>query len=262
MELLIASQEKDIESNKVNIETGNKALEQASSARNTDIGELRRLKRESLANKEEIGILKNKIVAEKTEIERCIQALEDYRTSYRTYVRAKAKGEIIEALETLSGVVYKNVSIREVTAIGIQIRHDDGQKRIPYEDLPEAMQTRFQFDKKEKAKALALETAAKHEQEASITVAEGHSSEQAAKDNLKENTPKRKKINQDIFAKKSVLSQLLNDIKSLENERSRAFSGPGPKHYANEGAVNGLIQSKRDKAAVLQAEISQLQSEL
>ncbi len=49
----------------------------------------------------------------------------DYKDEYRAYARGKAKGETIETLETLTGVIYHNAIIREVTAIGIQIRHDE-----------------------------------------------------------------------------------------------------------------------------------------
>jgi hypothetical protein len=259
IELLIANQAKDIEREKIQIETANKALEQASSIRNAGVKELRRMEQESMATNEKIGILKNKIVAEKTEIEHSIKALDSYRINYRNYVRSKAKGEIIEALETLSGVTYKNVSIREVTAIGVQIRHEDGQKRIPYEDLPEAMQIRFQFDKKEKAKALTVELAAKNEEDAFMAAGNGQANEQATKDNLKENDAKQKKINQDIFPKKAMLSALQNDIKSLENERSQAL---GSKQRVNVGPIDAMIQSKRSKIEALQAEINRLQSGL
>ncbi len=68
-----------------------------------------------------------------------------YKESYVTMVRGKAKGETIDKLVTLSGETYNHVSIREVVADGIQIRHDVGMKKILFKDLPKEMQERMMF---------------------------------------------------------------------------------------------------------------------
>lgn len=267
IEALIIHQAQDIQRDKTAIEAGNKQLEQAS-VRVADARELSRLKRESTANEEKIGVLKNKIVAGKAEIVQRIQALENYKTSYRTFARGKAKGEVIEKLETLSGAVYKNVSFREVTAIGIQIRHDDGSKRIPYEELPAAMQDRFQFDPKEKEKAVATETADRAEHEASVAVAQGLEGEQKARDKVKDAEANRQKISQNIAAKETQVSSLKDEISGLERERSRADAesnsarAAGHIHIDRGDSISGDIQSKRNRIAALQAEISRLKSNL
>jgi hypothetical protein len=68
-----------------------------------------------------------------------------YKESYVTMVRGKAKGETIDKLVTLSGEIYNHVSIREVVADGVQIRHDVGMKKILFKDLPKEMQERMMF---------------------------------------------------------------------------------------------------------------------
>jgi DNA repair exonuclease SbcCD ATPase subunit len=68
-----------------------------------------------------------------------------YKESYVTMVRGKAKGEMMDKLVTLSGETYNHVSIREVVADGVQIRHDVGMKKILFKDLPKEMQARLMF---------------------------------------------------------------------------------------------------------------------
>lgn len=264
---LIARQGQEIESERMAIENGSKALEDAT-VRTTYARDLALLKRETTAKNEKIDLLKNKVDVGKAGLARQIQAFEDCKTSYRTYARGKAKGETLATLETLTGVVYKNVSFRGVTAIGIDIRHDDGHKRIPYEELPAAMQDRFQFDKEEKQKAMTAETAARNVHEASVAVAEGVESVQMEKNNLKNTEANRQRINQNIAAKEAQVASLKQDIVNLQSEKSRADSqassarAAGRVHIKLGDAISGDIQSKQNRIAALQSEINQLQSQL
>ena len=56
-------------------------------------------------------------------------------------------------MKTIDGKVYEHVSIRKVTALGMEIRHLNGLKRIHYQNLPDELQDRFQFTEAD-AKAL------------------------------------------------------------------------------------------------------------
>jgi chromosome segregation ATPase len=79
-------------------------------------------------------------------VEAAQAALDSYKDSYRTAERKGAAGETMPELKLLNGITYTDVSITLVDNVGMQIRHSGGVKRIPYQDLPEAMQDRFQFD--------------------------------------------------------------------------------------------------------------------
>ena len=160
IESVIAHQGKDIESQKATIIFERQKLDQAP-ARVANAKELARIKRESQALTDNSANFKTRIEAAKAELALRLKALADYKDEYRAYARGKAKGETLDKLETLTGAVYNSVLIREVTAIGIQIRHADGQKRILFEDLPEAMKDRFQYDPKQKEQAMAEEAASR-----------------------------------------------------------------------------------------------------
>lgn len=74
---------------------------------------------------------------------------DDYRNRYRQAERARAKDEEIPDFETSDGLAFSNVRILSVDAIGMQVRHDGGIKRIPQEKLPAELRDRFQFDEDE-----------------------------------------------------------------------------------------------------------------
>lgn len=60
-------------------------------------------------------------------------------------LRKKAEGEVLATLSLQSGKEYANVAITQVSDVGISIRTSSGTARIPAEDLPRALQDRFQF---------------------------------------------------------------------------------------------------------------------
>lgn len=108
------------------------------------------------------------IVKTNTEIDQIAKAHLEYKNQYRSLVRSKAVGETFPEIQTTSGKTYKQVEIREVTEIGINIRHLDGMGRIAYEEFNAELQERFQYDPKEKAEALAKEQAAQRAFEAAM----------------------------------------------------------------------------------------------
>ena len=60
--------------------------------------------------------------------------------------RKKAKGEKMAILETKSGKVFKDCTINKVSDVGISIRHSSGLSRVPSEELPEELHSRFRFE--------------------------------------------------------------------------------------------------------------------
>ena len=221
IESLIAHQAKDIEFSKGTIENGRQLLGDAPE-RIKKAKELSRLKRGSLALQERVVALERDIESGKAEAVLSDKAFEDYKDQYRAYVRGKAKGETLDTLETGSGVIYKNVSIREVTAVGIQIRHDDGHKRIAFEELPEAMKDHFQFDPKQKAAAVASEQAKWNEHEAAAVVAGDLADKEVARQKQKEAELAKERTMRDVAIKQAQISSLQQEIGNLEREVDRA----------------------------------------
>jgi hypothetical protein len=71
---------------------------------------------------------------------------ESYKDRYREAIRKAAVGTKHEKLTLLDGKVYRGVEIRVIDPLGMNITHQEGSCRIPYKQLPEEMQERFQFD--------------------------------------------------------------------------------------------------------------------
>lgn len=116
--------------------------------------------KQNAADAAKLGELREGSSAAKDSIFAATKALNTYIADYRNYVRRKAIGEKIPELKLKSGESYSDVEIRDVTEIGVEVRHPGGQGRIAFEKLSAEWQERFQFDPEEKAKALAREAAA------------------------------------------------------------------------------------------------------
>ena len=218
--------------------------------------ELTRLNRENRTNEENIGRLGKNIESAKEETARINNTFEGYKNQYRAFVRNKAKGETIETLKTQIGVTYKNVNIREVTAVGIQIRHDEGQKRIPYEELPPAMQDHFQFDAKQKAEAVAKEQASWNEHEAAVSAA-GQSSVQQAAEKAKTNDRETKaKLAQLLSIKVSRLQSLTDEISSLEMAIQREVY----KSISRAPEMRSQLAVKQSELSALRVEIERIRA--
>ena len=267
IESLIAHQAKDIEFSKGTIENGRQLLGDAPE-RIKKAKELSRLKRGSLALQERVVALERDIESGKAEAVLSIKAFEDYKDQYRAYVRGKAKGETLDTLKTGSGVIYKNVSIREVTAVGIQIRHDDGHKRIAFEELPEAMKDHFQFDPKQKAAAVASEQAKWNEHEAAAVVAGYLADKEVARQKQKEAELAKERTMRDVAIKQAQISSIQQEIGNLEREvdraeaQARSARSAGRIHINKSSSISGDIRSRQGRIATLEAEISQMESRL
>ena len=70
-----------------------------------------------------------------------------YRDDYLTSVRAGAIGEQIAILKLKNGKEYAKVTINRVTPEGIEIRHEFGVARVVADDLDEAWNDRFQWQR-------------------------------------------------------------------------------------------------------------------
>jgi chromosome segregation ATPase len=267
IESLISHQAKEIDGHQATIIYEQKKLEQAPLLISNS-QELTRLKREIQSLKNDSSNLAKRVEKGKSEIALKIQALADYKNEYRAYARSKAKGETIAKLETLTGVVYNDVIIREVTAIGIQIRHADGQKRIPFEDLPEAMKDHFQFDPKQKEQAVAEESANRDVHEAAVAVADDLAGQKMDEQRGRDAEAAKAKIRLDITSKEGLIASIQEDIKGLQADMDRAAAdaasarAAGKMHINKSGSIGSNIRSKQGRIATLQAEVVQMKARL
>lgn len=157
IESVIRSQTMEIDNYQNKILSGEKILSTSSSLFLAK-KDLSRIKIEKPFLAAKISSLNQRIEAEKAELAATNLAFESYKDKYRAYIRGKGVGQTMAQLETQNGVIYKNVTIREVTALEIQIRHEDGIKRIPFEELPLTMIDYYQFDAEQKAAATVVQT--------------------------------------------------------------------------------------------------------
>ncbi|MEK7952629.1 hypothetical protein [Luteolibacter soli] len=82
-----------------------------------------------------------------------------YRTTYRKQLRQAAAGEKLPELQVMSGKVYRDVTIRRVTATGMEVSHAQGSSSIAADDLADSWRERFQWNAEEIAAALEEEKA-------------------------------------------------------------------------------------------------------
>lgn len=191
----------------------------------------------------------------------------------REEARRQAVGQVIAKLETLKGDVYENVTIREVSPIGIAIRHDAGSRRVPFEELPLDMQRQFLFDPKEKEKALADEHAVQNAHLAQLQAAKVEKSEFQKTGQAEEY---RLKVSKAVATKSARIQVLEDEIRSLESdverEENKKYNRPqyyrdgrwvyGPGGISRAPEFRKKLEAKRQEYGVLKQQVAMLQVEL
>lgn len=145
VDAVIAAQKKELADYQMHIEQSQRLLELAPE-RHAAEAEVKELTRQLVFINGSVATLKASLAVLNEEIDGMITDGEAYKDAYRASERRQAVGEKLAELQTKDGRSYTAVEIREVDAVGVLIRHEDGQRRIPFEVLPDAMQDRFQFD--------------------------------------------------------------------------------------------------------------------
>ena len=236
--------------------------EQERKAKEQEIAEKQRLERERLER-------------EKEEERRKAESSDEEIRLKREEARRQAVGQVIAKLETLKGDVYENVTIREVSPIGIAIRHDAGSRRVPFEELPLEMQRQFLFDPKEKEKALADEHAVQNAHLAQVEAAKVERSEVQKTGQAEEY---RLKVSKAIATKSARIQVLEDEIDSLEEQiRRDEYEKNNPEGYydrygnfrrARIGGISRIpelqkkLNEKRQEYGVLKQQVAMLQVEL
>jgi hypothetical protein len=215
-----------------------------------------------------------RIEKEREEQERKAESNDEEIRLKREEARRQAVGQVIAKLETLKGDVYENVTIREVSPIGIAIRHDAGSRRVPFEELPLEMQRQFLFDPKEKEKALADEHAVQNAHLAQVEAAKVERSEVQKTGQAEEY---QLKVSKAIATKSARIQVLEDEIRSLESdvarEESKKYNNGGYYRHDGRWIPNAVgisrapefrkkLEAKRQEYGVLKQQVATLEVEL
>ncbi|WP_193210503.1 hypothetical protein [Luteolibacter marinus] len=151
IEGMIRQQDQAIDTLKIQIENSNTRLEEAKVAK--VIGK----EADELKNRADIDEARiSELLSTKSEAEAAIVAAtedwEKYKEQYRQSEWAKAQGEELGEVRTVSGEVYTKVAITGVDHTGMKVSYSGGLKTIPPKELPADLYDRFQFSEEKTAK--------------------------------------------------------------------------------------------------------------
>lgn len=190
----------------------------------------------------------------------------DYKDEYRAYARKRAKGETIAALKTRDGMTYHDVRIKQVTAIGMDVSHRDGNKRISFENLPDEIRDRFQHDPAQMEMAKLEEAKQRAEHDAAAAKANMLADAKLAEMRQRDLAEQQAKRQAAIQAKEARILTLSNEIKMLEADirsaqaQANAARSAGRMFIDRSSSLRGKIRQKFNEQARLRGEISALRS--
>jgi hypothetical protein len=257
IEAMIAQQAKEIQKSRESITSGQDRLAQVP-AMVSKAKELASLKSKNQGYRDSIVNLKKAVENSNSKLALLKKDFESYKDEYRAFVRGKAKGEERAKLETKDGTVYEDVMIRDVSAIGIQIRHRGGQKRIPFEELPDEMQDYFQYDPNQKAEAIASENAARAGHEAAVAVTDEQQKQLMAAARAKEAEAAKVRAAQAISVKTAQAEDLEGRIERMEE----AIQFESRKTLSRAGVMTVELANMRRQLTELRTQIATLQRQL
>lgn len=200
----------------------------------------------------QIAELEGKIAAAEARLQNAIQAYE----THRDRVRESAKGEKLASLRTKNGETYSQVTIRSVNAVGVDIRHQHGSKRIPFEELSADFQERFQYDPEERESVATLEQQQQEQFQESIANEQSQAlstNEQFLLD-LRKNQ-QRKNIQRDIALKES-------EIRGLESAKEKLLA---QKESGEKGSSRSFLNRQQNidtEVEEIEKRISKLETDL
>jgi len=181
------------------------------------------------------------------------QEFEDYKNTYRQMARSAAKGETLPEIKTLDGMTYKKVILKEVTAVGIQISHEDGIKRIPFDLLPGTLQERFQYDPNQKEEALKREAVEQSEHDTAVDFSNKDLQRQAEK----KKEAARLALAQQYNESKKLLQQKEAEIHALE----AAIAAERKKKFSRAPAMEERLADKKVEFSALRDRVARLKSQ-
>lgn len=193
---------------------------------------------------------------------------EDYKNQYRAHVRNNAEGTKMDELKTRSGDIFNDVDVRKVTAIGIEIRHKDGHKRISFEELSDELQDYYQFDKDQMLAEATREAKIRKKHDSAVAASNQRAGVMAAEQKVKDKEAAKQRTIQEIAAKEARLRSMQNEIRQLESDISNAESAAasaraaGRMHLSKAGNIRNALNNKRSQYNSLLSEIARLRASI
>lgn len=181
-----------------------------------------------------------------------------YKDLYREFSRLGAKGENLGNLTTKKGVTHEEVTVREVDAVGMAIKSKTGYFRIPYEELPDTLQDRFQFDPAQRDAKLAKEHGEHNDLNAAARQVEEQRKAEEDQRKSQEDGDREMETKRRITEIKTEMASINSELGQLQAELNREML----KKLRNTNAVKSKIAAKQARKTTLAAELSRLQSSL
>ena len=169
-----------------------------------------------------------------------------YKQQYITSTRNHARDRQIPHLLTRKGKTYDNAVIRNVTDLGVEIRHDGGSARIAPADLPDDLREEFHLN--------PAQITPPDPQPPAETAPHKPSDEQIATDN-------QRKLDlriSSIRTKESRIDALKNEIIKLEQAIPREQFKP----VSEAPAMTARLTAAQTELATLRAEVARLRDAL
>jgi hypothetical protein len=181
---------------------------------------------------------------------------EDYKNTYRTAIRGRAKGLEMDELRTRDGKVFTAVKVTKVTAQAMHVKHADGITAIPYEVLSDDMRDLYQFDPAEKERFLADGRKATQVLLRSVEGSERKAKEQAEEERkARERTDKMQRY-QDIATLRKRIASLERDIASLQ----QAIAFEKNKSLSHAPAMESRLRDMNNEKAGLLVKMTELEA--
>jgi hypothetical protein len=263
LQSILSEQGREMEAYGVMLARNQQILE-AASGRPALVAELDALKREGEERSSRAAEITASIEREQRGIEEDREEFLRYREDYRARVREGAKGLEMAELVLPDGTVYQEVSIREVSPIGIQIRHREGQRRIPYEMLPKEMIDHYQFDDESKEMAVRAEREILRQHEDAVAAA---LPEPVAASSPAGRTSREEALRQ-IATRERQIVTVEGEVRALEKQLRDAESAAaaaraaGRVHSNQTAAPRAQLATKRKELAALRQNLDLLKKNL
>jgi len=196
-----------------------------------------------------------KLTEIRNHLKETIPALENefskYREAYRVHARAAAVGQPLGTLIIRGGREYRQVVIKEITDVGMEIRHEHGIARVQAPDLDQSFQDKFQWNDEERRNKLNEE----------------HVMSEAITANTVENRPESPPIrggaaNPDDTKVATLRTKVIHwksKVSLLNSEHSAAVSSAS---YGSKSSVPGSLETWQAKASRLASELAKARGEL
>jgi chromosome segregation ATPase len=196
------------------------------------------------------------------------QEWEGYKNQYRAHIRAEAVGTKMPELRTADGRVYRGVVISKVTAIGIDIRHDEGLGRVNFEQLPEEIRDLYQYDENQMIAAATKEAETRAGLARAVAKAEEAAKDADEEQKALDTEETKRNLVAQIASKEAQASAIEEQIQQLESDISSAESAAsaaraaGRRHLNKSGPLRQTLNRKRGELVQIRTEIARIRSSL